>query len=59
MTRPTTPKPSTPLLDILTRTDDTGRSECLLPVDDDWKERMRALNPNRQAEPGDKQPPEG
>ena len=42
MTRPT------PIFDILSRMDNesSGRSGCLVPLDDDWKERMRALNPN-------------
>lgn len=47
----------TPLYDIMTRIDhDSGhRSDCLVPLDDDWKERMRALNQN--AEIGNKAPP--
>lgn len=44
----THPTPSNPISDILTRLeqDSSCRSGCMAPLDDDWKERMRALNPN-------------
>lgn len=38
----------TALSEILSRLgdDSTGRSQCLVPLDDDWKDRMRALAQN-------------